>query len=699
MSKHIEEHTLKVLEFDAVRETLASFASSGLGRQAALAVYPSLDADWLNERLAETSQLKALLERNIRIPLAGLRDIRDTLKNIGARQTVFEPAQLLEIADTLAASGRLKMFFEQELADQPIPQLHALAQRLVDFADLVDRINASIAGDQTVRDEASPKLTDIRRQIAHVADQIQQRFQTIINDPLVRSAVEIDRFLTRNGRAVVALKATHRHQLKGVILDRSNSGATLYIEPYALTELSNALEDALSEEKNEITRILWQLTHQVLEQHHDIFIALRVLTQIDLAYAKARYSLAYHMNAPQISRDAFLRLVQARHPLLLRWATQQHDNSLPQALDAVVPIDVRLGDDFDMLIVTGPNTGGKTVTLKTIGLLVLMAQTGMHIPARADSQVPIFRQIYADIGDEQSIQQSLSTFSAHMGRIIHILARANQHSLVLLDELGAGTDPQEGATLAGAILDEFHHAHTRVVATTHLGRLKTYAYATPRVENACVRFDVKTLRPTYELLIGTPGASNALAIAQRLGMPRKIVQRAQTHLARHTDSSAALINQVQASRQAAERKRQKAHAILHAIQGMKIVAAERLARATEEANYLKQQAENEIDKSMRQVHKLVEDFVAEMHNAPKPFSDRAADLARDFAALAADAPLAQRQLAFAQNLTKGDTVYVESFKRTATVQRLRRNRQTLILVMDAKEVEVPFSDVWPADTH
>ncbi len=699
MSKHIEEHTLKVLEFDAVRDTLASFASSGLGRQAARDVYPSLDANWLTERLAETTQMKNLLERGIRIPLSGLRDIRDTLKNIGTRATVFEPADLLEIADTLAASGRLKIFFEQEMANEPVPQLHALAQRLLDFGQIVDHINASIAGDQTVRDEASPKLTDIRRQIAHIGSQIQQRFQTIINDPQVRSAVEIDRFLTRNGRAVVALKATHRHQLKGVILDRSNTGATLYIEPYALTELSNALEDAVSAEKNEITRILWQLTHEILERQHDILIALRVLTQIDLTYAKARYSLAYDMNAPQVSKDAFLRLVQARHPLLLRWAVQQHDNNLPQALDAVVPIDVRIGDHFDMLIVTGPNTGGKTVTLKTIGLVTLMAQSGMHVPARSDSQIPIYRQVYADIGDEQSIQQSLSTFSAHISRIIHILARANQYSLVLLDELGAGTDPHEGATLAGALLDEFHHAHARVVATTHLGRLKTYAYATPRVENACVRFDVKTLRPTYELLTGTPGASNALAIAQRLGMPRKIVHRAQKQLARHADSSAALINQVQASRQAADNKRRKAHAILHAIKGMHVVAAERLARATEEAHYIKQQAENEIDKSMRHVNKLVDDFVAEMKNAPKPFSDRAADFARDFASLAADAPLAQRQLAFAQNLTKGDTVYVESFKRTATVQRLRRNRQTLILTMDAKEVEVPFSDVWPPNTH
>jgi DNA mismatch repair protein MutS2 len=343
--------------------------------------------------------------------------------------------------------------------------------------------------------------------------------------------------------------------------------------------------------------------------------------------------------------------------------------------------------------------GGKTVMLKTVGLLALMAQSGMHVPARADSQIPVYRQIFVDIGDEQSIQQSLSTFSAHINQIIKILTRANKRTLVLLDELGAGTDPLEGAALAVSILDALLAAAGKVIVTTHLGKLKSYAYSTKRAENASVRFNVETLQPAYNLLIGTPGSSNALVIAQRLGMPGDVIAKAQTMLSADSDSTGELINQVQSAREDAERKRINAQQLLDEAERLRKLASERFAEAQRQQKILAEQADKEIDKTMRDVRKLVEDFAAQMRNAPKLWSEKSEQFTQQVLNVADSTPLAVRHANFIAALRKGDTVYVAPFRRTGTIYRIFHKRKTVAVFIEGREVEVPFAEIWPPDNR
>jgi len=450
-------------------------------------------------------------------------------------------------------------------------------------------------------------------------------------------------------------------------------------------------------------RCLWQLTKIVLDEHDRILDSVKILALVDLTYAKARLSVAYGMMAPEIRSDGALHLRQARHPLLLQWASQQAGCDVSQLTDEVVPIDVRLGDDFDLdvrlgddfdlLLVTGPNTGGKTVVLKTIGLLSLMAQSGLHIPARAGSSVSVFRQIYADIGDEQSIQQSLSTFSAHMRQIVHILTKTNSGTLVLLDELGAGTDPIEGAVLATAILDGLKRKGGKVVATSHLGQLKSYAYATPRAENASVQFDTETLRPTFRLMIGTPGSSNALVIANRLGMPKEVLRQAESLLNAEADGTSELINQIQATREDAERKRAAAQDALDEAQDIRRRMRKRMTRIREGERQIKQQADREVDDTMRAVRAVVAEFAGQMQNTPQVWSRKIEHLVERVSKLAASTPLAVRHAKFIETLRRGDTVYVIPFNREGMIERIRPKRQTIVVFLGSKQVEVPFKDI------
>jgi len=626
------------------------------------------------------------------VPLAGLRDIRPLLKNFGQKGTVFEPEQLLDIADTLAASARLRVFLTN-LEPGQSSHLAVMGQKLGDFQAIVEEINRCVGGDRGLQDDASPKLKEIRRLMGILNDRIHREFTRIVSSPQLKRALENEKFLMRHGRPVVAIKANYRHELRGTVLDRSNTGATLYVEPDSLVELSNELEDALFEERKEVGRILWELTHLVLDRQKDILDSVKMLALVDLTYAKARFGLAYGMTAPEVRSDASLNLRQGRHPLLLEWAAMQKGCEVSELRDEVVPIDIRLGDDFDLLLVTGPNTGGKTVVIKTIGLLTLMAQSGMHIPARAGSSVSVFRQVFADIGDEQSIQQSLSTFSAHMRQIITILTRTAPGTLVLLDELGAGTDPIEGAVLATSILDGLLHKGGRVVATSHLGQLKTYAYTTPRAENASVQFDTETLGPTYHLMIGTPGSSNALIIAKRLGMPKAVLKKAESLLSQESDGTSELINQVQSTREDAERKRAEAQDSADEAHEIRKRLRKRLSRMRDQERRLKQQADREIDESMRAVRDVVDGFASDMQNAPQQWSGRARDLAQRVGQLAAGTPLAKRQAEFIETLRRGDSVYVIPFRREGIVERIRRKRKSIVVFCDSKQVEVPFDEI------
>ncbi len=688
--KRIDEHSLKVLEFDLILEILAGFAASDLGKQAVRTLYPSTNRQWIRQRLAETSEMKDLLNQAVRIPLSGLRDIGKIIQGLGKKQTVFTPEELLDICDTLAASRRLKHFFS-DLDPQDFQHLPSFALNLDEFTDLVDAINRSIDGRQGVLDHASEKLGVIRKHIQTLDTRIRKEFRRITSNPQMRKALENNSFLIRHGRPVVAVKSHYRMYLRGTVLDRSNSGATLYMEPDELIELSNELEDARFEEKKEIDHILWQLTHAVLNDSDAIKRSIKTLSFVDLAYAKARFSVDYQMNAPRLGDSVHLR--SARHPLLLQWAGQQNDCPIHEAFQHIVPISPRLGDDFDLLLITGPNTGGKTVLLKTLGLCLLMAQSGMHIPAHPESQISVYQQIFADIGDEQSIQQSLSTFSAHMRQIVHIIENTQTRTLILLDELGAGTDPTEGAYLATAILNELLIRQGHIVATTHLGQLKTFAFTQARAENGSVQFDTQSLKPTYKLSIGTPGSSNALVIAQRLGMPAPVMQQARGLIDQKSLGTTELINKVQTIRELAEGKRRKAQRVLDRAQKIRKQAADRLNHIKTEQLQLRHQADHELDHSLRQVRKILEQFCAKMANAPHPWDSEASHLADQIEHYTASTPLAKRHQTFIDTLRKGDTVYVMGFRRSALVERIRRNKKTALLQMDSKQLEVPYEQI------
>ncbi|MBI9015784.1 MAG: hypothetical protein JEZ07_00850 [Phycisphaerae bacterium] len=687
----IEEHSLKVLEFGAVKKLLANFATSDPGRIAVMGLYPSADANWVKGRLAETSQLRKLLEQSVRVPMKGIRDLNLIIDRVGKSKSVLEAADLLKIAETLEAATLLKQFFEK--LDNEYLMLKKLAFGLGDFVDLVAEIFRCVDGYENVRDQASEKLNQIRRATDGVKTRIQRKYKALMSGSEMAKAVANDQFITRNGRAVILVKANYRHLVQGVVVDHSNTGNALYMEPHALVELSNELENLHFQEQSEISRILWELTRLVLDRKEDIIQSIKILGLIDLTYAKAKFSMVYNMNAPEVAPGQILKLRKARHPLLLALVMEQNE-SISNAEKEIVPIDVRLGEDFDMLLLTGPNTGGKTITLKTIGLLALMAQSGMHIPAWADSCIPIYKQVFADIGDEQSIAQSLSTFSAHVKQIVGVLNRAGDDSLVLLDELGAGTDPNEGAALGQAILQRLLDLKAKTIVTTHLGQLKNFAFATDRVENGSVQFDVETLRPTYELLIGMPGSSNALAIVSKLGMPKKVVSHARKLSKKEDSADNDLINQLQNTRVQTEQLRDEAQAKLDAAHGMQVLAAERLDVTAQQRDKLQELADQEVDKSMRQVRKAIKDFGQQMQNAPKQWAQKALELNEKIYELAASTPLALRQQAFVEKIRKGDTVWVLNFKREGIVVRLHRKRQSAVIRIEGKEVEIPFTELW-----
>ncbi len=688
----IDKHTLKVLEYSQILQILSTYASCALGKKIALQLFPSLDAQWITGRLLETTEMKELIQTPYRIPLAGIKDISELIKSDGSQQSILEPAELLDIRDTLAVSGQLKSFFAD--IKKPIPNLKKLSSQLDDYQDIVDQISKCIHSDKQVDDNASEKLKAIRREVEKLQDKIQQEFRAVTSSSQMKNALANETMMMRNGRVCVLVKSNYRQRIKGMVLDRSKTGNALYIEPYAMAELSNQLESANYDEKREIERILWDLTRMVTQDRDHIKLTLKILTFIDLTYAKARFSIDYKMAAPSVNSASQMHLQDARHPLLINLFSQQNNCQPDQAIKDVIPIDVRLGDDFDLLILTGPNTGGKTVTLKTLGLLTLMAQTGLHIPARPGSQIPVYRQIYADIGDEQSLQQSLSTFSAHMKQIVQIINRSNNKTLVLLDELGSGTDPTEGAALSTSILTQLHTKNTHTVATTHLGQLKNFAYSTNRVENGSVQFDIETLQPTYHLLIGTPGSSNALIIAKKLGMPADIIDNATDILADKIDGSAELINQVQATRESAEENRKESERVLESAKGIQHLASERLERAGKEQAELMNRADKEIDREMRKIRSVTNEFVRTMQSAPKPWSQKCLDFAKTIENTAASTPLAKRQAEFIETIHTGDTVYVIPFKKEALVQRIRRKKSKMMVLLDGMQVDVPFTDIW-----
>jgi DNA mismatch repair protein MutS2 len=595
----MNERTLRVLELDKVKHMLSQHVSSGLGRELAEGLLPVTERERIDCLLDETAEARTI-SRTEDFPLRGLRDVRAAVRRaaIGA---VVGGEDLWHVATVLGIVRRAHRFFAER--NHHYPLLSAHAARLVPLRTLEEQILAAISEEGEVLDRASSELQRLRRAISDAQREVKQKLEGMLRSSTVQKYLQEVLVTMRGDRYVLPVKSEYRAQVPGIIHDQSASGATLFIEPMAVVELNNKLRQQRVAEEQEVERILRGLSASVASAATTVLANLEVLAWLDFSLAKGR--LSYDMRAvrPTISDDNALRLIQARHPLI------------PSA--DVRPIDVRLGQSFSVLLITGPNTGGKTVTLKTIGLLSLMAQCGLHIPAAEGSQVGVYDSVYADIGDEQSIEQSLSTFSSHMTNIIQVIEAADCASLVLLDELGAGTDPTEGAALAMAIIDTFLARGTHVVATTHYSELKAYAHTKRGVQNASMEFDVETLRPTFVLTIGLPGKSNAFEISARLGLDTSIIADARRYLTHEALKVEDLIRGLEASRKETDevlrkaivRERQAEARLLEAEQQAKLQhekTREVQKRAAEEAKVLVRRAKHEIDallETLRQAEK------------------------------------------------------------------------------------------------
>jgi DNA mismatch repair protein MutS2 len=538
--------TLRVLGFPTICERLAEACLTPIGRERALMLAP---APWLEEAergQRETSEARFLLETAGGLPLRGVRDIREPVHraSIGGRLAAQE---LLDVRETLVAARLLRGFVIARRAEAPV--LAERAEGLGVFVDIEEAIAAAIGDDGGILDDASPDLSRIRRECRTTEARLRGRLDEVIRAPATARMLRDPLISIRDDRFVVQVRAEFREQFPGVTHDQSASGMTVFMEPLAIVPMGNRLRALGLEEQREIARILAELSEAVGALAEAIGVTLDVLAGLDVAAAKAALSLRMRGAAPRLNIGGRVDLREARHPLLA---------------DPVVPVDIRLGGEFRTLVITGPNTGGKTVTLRTLGLLTLMAQAGLHVPAAPESDVAVFPQVYADIGDEQSIEQNLSTFSSHMTAIVEILralaadAPEEARALVLLDEVGAGTDPTEGAALARALIETLHDLGVDTAVTTHYNELKSLAFTHPGVENASVEFDEQTLRPTYRLLIGVPGRSNALVIAARLGLDGDIVERAREYLSRHDADLARLMQRVEEERETLVRERAQA---------------------------------------------------------------------------------------------------------------------------------------------
>lgn len=612
--------TLKTLEFDKILKMLSDMAAMDITRDAILKTKISDNIKKINRLQEETAQSILLITKKGSAPIGCTYDVRPCLKR-SRMQGVLSPGEILSVAKVLETGEKLKNYPDDIACDALSEHFEAL---YTDKA-LKRKIFDAILDEDTIADNASGELYDIRRALNQSSNKVRDILHSIISSPSYKDALQEQIITMRGDRFVVPVKATHRGEIKGILHDTSSSGATLFIEPMSVVEANNKIRELKLKEKEEIEKILMQLTEEISLVSKLIEMSYDTISELDLCFARARFSLKYDCYRPVLNDKGIINLQRARHPLL--------------DAKTVVPTDIRLGRDFDTLVVTGPNTGGKTVVLKTTGLLTLMAQSGLHIPANEGSEVAVFGNIYADIGDEQSIEQSLSTFSSHMVNIVDILSEADDKSLCLFDELGAGTDPIEGASLAVSILERVRLLGAKTIATTHYSELKTYAMSTKRVENASCEFNVDTLRPTYRLLIGIPGKSNAFAISKRLGLDDDIIENAKKYIKAENLEFEDILSKLEKNRQEAEAMKESARAYKKETEKIKSDTALRNKQLTEktdkiierarlEAKKILDDAKDEADEILKKLRALsLEENVAkkmrEMEEARKKLNDKA----------------------------------------------------------------------------
>jgi len=535
----MDKRTLGILEYGKIIEKLAAECCSQMTREAALKLHPSYKPMWITDELQGTEEAVTVIMRKGTPPLGNFYDVSG-IAHLAAKEGHLTTRQLLQIAYNLNSAIQTKKFLSSDLPE--LPRIDGLVSAICVLDRLHDEIERCILTEDEIADTASPELKRIRRDIVKQNEAIRSKLGSIANSAANKTFLQDAVVTMRQGRYVIPVKLEHKNQISGIVHDQSASGATLFIEPQVIVNMNNQLRELELAEKKEIQKILEDLSSWVGREEISIKCNQEILFKLDYLFAKGRLACNMHAVRPEINTDGQIIIRKGRHPLIDQ--------------KKVVPINVELGIDYDTLVVTGPNTGGKTVTLKTVGLMCLMAQAGLFVPASDGTSLPIFRNIYADIGDEQSIEQSLSTFSSHMKNIVDITEGANSDCLVLLDELGAGTDPTEGAALAISVLERLYSLGAKTIATTHYNELKKYAISTPGVQNASMEFDVETLSPTYRLTIGVPGKSNAFEISQKLGLSEDIIDKAKNYLESGDIAFEDVLSSIAADKKAAEKERE-----------------------------------------------------------------------------------------------------------------------------------------------
>ena len=681
----MNQHTLDVLEYDKIRELLVSYTASGLGARLAQRIQPLTDLHRIEWLITETTELKRLLSPDRYLPLGGLHDLSPILEKSDKGADILTIEEIMHVKETLRAFRIVKEFLADAKGDYPY--LRQLAGKIRLYPEIDAKIENTLNENGAVKNSASPELRSIRKTIQAVKGRIQGKLQSTLRSKSVSPYLQDPIIRERKGRPVIAVKERDASRVPGSVRDRSDRGNTVFIEPEAVRELGNELQAAIDAEGAEIVRLLREITAKIAAVTEPMGETLKILAHLDLTYAKVRFSRDYEMNPPSLNGNGRLNLKTGCHPLLL--TLQREEDS---EVEAVVPIDFRLGDDFNTLIITGPNTGGKTITLKTVGLLTLMAQSGMHISAGEGSEVAVFSHISADIGDEQSIEQSLSTFSSHLRNIAEILSSADENSLVLLDELGGGTDPAEGAALGRSILEYLHTRNARTVVSTHISPLKNLGYTVPGVENASVAFDIATLRPTYKLLIGTPGSSNALAIAKRMGLPDEVIANAETGSAGQNDGAAELINQLQAAKMVMEKNKRAATETQAEAARIESEYRQKLDKISAQETETQAQLSVDTYALLQQIKGQI-DRLCHSEGSRRSLLESLSEISTYMAAELSEFPEEQERQGFIHELKEGDEVRVHSLDSVGVLSNVDTQTQKAVVRFGAMQMTVSLDDV------
>lgn len=684
----MNQKALATLEYNKIITQLTEYAASAPGKELCRNLLPSTSYEEIVQAQSETSDAAARVRMKGGLSFSGIRDIRDSLKRIeiGSSLSITE---LLSVSSLLTVAARAKAYGRHEESEEfPDDSLDGMFRILEPLTPVNSEIKRCIISEDEVSDDASPGLRHVRRSMKTINDRVHTQLNQVLNSS--RNYLQDAVITMRDGRYCLPVKAEYKNQVTGMVHDQSSTGSTLFIEPMAVIQLNNELRSLEIQEQKEIEAVLADLSNQLSPYTEELAQNLQILTRLDFIFAKAALSRHYKCSEPKFNQNGRVHIKDGRHPLLD-----------PQK---VVPITVWLGDAFDLLIVTGPNTGGKTVSLKTVGLFTLMGQAGLHIPAFDGSELAVFDEVFADIGDEQSIEQSLSTFSAHMTNIVDILGKADSRSLCLFDELGAGTDPTEGAALAIAILNFLHNMKCRTMATTHYSELKLYALSTPGVENACCEFDVQTLRPTYRLLIGIPGKSNAFAISQKLGLPDYIIEDAKNHIEAEDETFEDIISHLEESRMTIEKEQQEIQSYKAEISRLKSRLEQKEERfderkdklirsANEEAQRILREAKETADRTIKNINKMASASGIDTRALEAERSKLRENLSKVEKGLSLKQEAQPQKAINPKTLKIGDGIKVLSLNLKGTVSTLPDARGNLFVQMGILRSQVNINDL------